>query len=80
MYSTPGVVVPRRLQVSHDHSHVASHATPVAQYKDDRVSVTSKPYKYTEVKDSVKSISGSVTMDAKDTGTGSNDDVQYDDG
>ena len=81
MYSTPGVVVPRRLQVSHDRSHVGSPSTPVAQYKDNTVAMATKPYKYTEVKESVKSYSGSAAMDTThttDTGAGSNDDVHYD--
>ena len=96
MYSTPGVVVPRRLQVSHDYGHVGSHdrsyvgshdrshvgsySTPVAQYKDNTVAMAAKPYKYTEVKESVKSYSGSAAMDTADTtdtGAGSND-VHYD--
>lgn len=78
--STPGVVVPRRLPVSHDHGHVASHVTPpVAQYKDNMVSMAAKQYKHNDMRDPVKSSGSSVAMDTADTGTASNDDVYYDD-
>ena len=79
MHSTPGVVVPRRLPVSHDHGHVASHVTPpVAQYKDNMVSMAAKQYKHNDMRDPVKSSGSSVAMDTADTGTASNDDVYYD--
>lgn len=69
MFSTLGVVVPRRLQVLQD------HVTPVVQYKDSQVIMATKSYKHSEVKESVKH-SSTVTMDTADTST--NDDVSYD--
>ena len=72
MFSSPGVVIPRRLQVSQD--HVMSHVTPVVQHKDSQVAVATKPCKHTDVKESVKH--SSVAMDSADNG--SNDDVTYD--
>ena len=80
IYSTPGVVVPRRLQVSHDHAHV-SHVTSVAQYKDNKVAMTTKPYKYTDKKEPDNSNSNSVPMDTADIDCAESndyDDVCYD--
>ena len=78
MYSTPGVVVPRRLQVSHDHSHVTSHVMPTAaQQRDGSVAIAEKPYKYSQVKDTVKTSSSSVAMDTS-TDSACNDDTCYD--
>ena len=71
--STPGVVVPRRLQVSHDHNS-SSHVTPVGQYKDNKVAIAAKSYQYTEVKEPAES-NRSVSMDAEDAG---HDDMSYD--
>ena len=82
--STPGVVVPRRLQVSHDHNsgshdynsgshdyNSGSHVTPVSQYKDIKVATAPKSYQYTEPAES----SRSVSMDTEDTG---HDEMSYD--
>ena len=72
-------MVPRRLPVSHDHGHVASHVTPpVAQYKDNTVAMAAKQYKHNDMRDPVKSSGSSVAMDTADIGTASNDDVYYD--
>ena len=77
-YSTPGVVIPRRLQVSHDRAHV-SNVTPAAQYRDNKVAT--KPYKYTEKKEPDKPNNNFVPMETTDTGcTGGNDDDELYDG
>lgn len=53
---------------------------PAALYKDKAVTMTTKPYKPTEVKESVKRTGSSVAMDTTPD-SGNNDDVvTYDDG
>lgn len=71
-------MVPRRLQVSHEHTRI-SHVT---QYKDNKVAVTTKPYKYTEKKEPDKLDSNFVPMETTDstacTESTDNVDMYYD--
>ena len=68
-------MVPRRLQVSHEHTRT-SHVT---QYKDNKVAMATNPYKSTEKKEPDKLDSNFVPMETTySTGCADDVDMHYD--